>query len=82
MGEGTAEGVCVSAYVCVCEWMGVGGWGGLVYKMEIYDRDTVASFSLSTLEIIRPSFLLPALMKYITITGKQYLSFHSTFYWK
>lgn len=42
-------------YVCVS----VNRKGG-VYKMEIYDRDTVASFSLSTLEIIRPSFLMPA----------------------
>lgn len=31
--------------VCVC--MSVNGKGG-VYKMEIYDRDTVASFSLHT----------------------------------
>ena len=40
--------VCVCECICVCEWMGVGGMGGLVYKMEIYDRDTVASFSLHT----------------------------------
>lgn len=36
--------------VCVCMSVnGKGGWGGGgVYKMEIYDRDTVASFSLHT----------------------------------
>lgn len=48
-------GGCMCVYVCAS----VNGKGG-VYKMEIYDRDTVASFSLSTLEIIRPSFLMPA----------------------
>lgn len=38
--------MCVSAYVCVC--MSVNGRGGVVYKMEIYDTDTLASFSLNT----------------------------------
>lgn len=32
--------------MCVC--MSVNGRGEVVYKMEIYDRDTVASFSLHT----------------------------------
>ena len=37
---------------CVCECVNgrerERGGGGLVYKMEIYDRDTGASFSLHT----------------------------------
>ena len=43
---------CVCVCVCVRECVCVNGWGwgvgGLVYKMEIYDRDMVASFSLHT----------------------------------
>lgn len=39
----------VCAHVCVWKEGGGGvGEGGVVYKMEIYDRETVASFSLRT----------------------------------
>lgn len=39
---------CVRACVCVEGGRWGCGWGGVVYKMEIYDRETVASFSLRT----------------------------------